>query len=50
MAYEEKTLLTLIGTLIVLSGSILAVNLRKSLMIKQQSFYIHGADGQQNGF
>ena len=46
----KRTFLTLIGILIVLSGSILAVNLRKSLPVKQQSFYTHGADSQQNGF
>ena len=47
---KKTTFLTLIGILIVLSGSILAVNLRKSLPVNPRSFYTHNEDGQQNGF
>jgi len=47
---KKTTLFTLIGLLIILSGSILAVGMRKSPPLNPQSFYTHGADGQQNGF
>jgi len=47
---KKTTFLTMIGILIVLSGSILAVNLRKSPHVNSQTFYTFGKDGQQNGF
>jgi Fe-Mn family superoxide dismutase len=47
---KKTTLFTLIGILMILSGSILAVNLRKSSPVNSPSFYSNGAGGQQTGF
>lgn len=47
---KKTTLLILSGILIVLSGSLFALNLRKSLPDNPQSLYTHGAAGQQDGF